>query len=270
METIYLDEMFLLNLVIDYFLLLATARICALPLRRRRFALGAALGALWSCLSLLPDLAFLRTGAMHPVLGLAMTVAAFGKERRLLRCFLAFLGVSALFGGALYAVLLWRNERPGTGPLLRLDMRVLLLSFALCWAAVNLVFRRSVKNAGRPIHDVVLERRGASVRFPALEDTGNGLFDGLTGRGVLIAEAEALAPLFPGLTAERLRGPPGETMPLIPGARLLPYAGLGGTSRLLVIFRPDRITVDGRPREDLMVAIAPAPLDADGCFQGIL
>ena len=47
METIYLDELFLLDLVVDYFLLLGTAKVCALPYRRGRFLAGAALGAVW-------------------------------------------------------------------------------------------------------------------------------------------------------------------------------------------------------------------------------
>ena len=47
MKTVYLDELFVLNLVIDYFLLLAAAKLCALPFRRGRFALAAALGGLY-------------------------------------------------------------------------------------------------------------------------------------------------------------------------------------------------------------------------------
>ncbi|MBR2717306.1 MAG: sigma-E processing peptidase SpoIIGA [Oscillospiraceae bacterium] len=270
METVYLDELFLLNLVIDYFLLLATARICALPFRRGRFALSAALGGLWSCLSLLPSLAFLRSVLLQLALGMVMTLAAFGGERRLFRSFLAFLGVSALFGGALYAALLRRTGVPGSGPLPRPDMRALLLSFALCWALVSLVFRRSAGNAERRLLEVTLVRNGAAVRFPVLEDTGNDLYDGLTGRGILVAEADALVPLFPELNGPLLRGPPADLLPLLPGARLLPYAGISGERRTLVIFRPDRIAVEGADRDDLMVAIAPAPLDEGGRFRGIL
>ena len=45
MKVIYIDSLFLLNFILDYLLLLAAGRICALPLRRLRYALGAALGA---------------------------------------------------------------------------------------------------------------------------------------------------------------------------------------------------------------------------------
>lgn len=268
MKTLYLDELFLLNLIIDYFLLLATAKICALPFRRTRFALAAALGGSWSCLALLPGLAFLQTPLMHPVLALAMVLISFGPEPRLWRCFLAFLGVSALFGGTVWAAGLYRGIL-SRGPVVRLDMRVLVISFALCWALVSLVFRRSVKNAQRIIHQVTLTRGGSTVALRALADTGNGVYDPLSGCSVLIAETGALAPLFPG--EERYIGlSPVDAMIHIPGMRLVPCAGIDGESRLLLAFRPDRIEIDGIPRHDLIAAVAPAPLGGDGSYQALL
>ena len=45
MEVIYIDSLFFLNLGVDYLLCLASARICGLYLRRRRYVLAALLGA---------------------------------------------------------------------------------------------------------------------------------------------------------------------------------------------------------------------------------
>lgn len=269
MKTVYLDELFLLNLVIDYFLLLATAKICALPFRRGRFAASAAMGGLWSALALVPELAFLRSPILHPVLALGMTLAAFGREKHIFRCFFAFLGVSALFGGAVYAAALYRGIA-SSGALVRLDMRVLVLSFALCWAVVSLVFRRSAKNAERPLREITLERKGKSVSFRALEDTGNGLYDPLTGCSALVAEADAIRGLFPELPASCLRGSPADAVLRVPGARLLPYADVGGKTRLLLAFRPDRVVVDGETRSDLIAAVAPASLGGDGSWQAVI
>ncbi len=268
MKTVYLDELFILNLVIDYFLLLAAAKLCALPFRRGRFALAAALGGLWSAASLVPSMAFLGLPALHPVLALGMTLVAFGAEKHLGRCTLAFLGVSALFGGTAYAAGLYRGIASGA-PFLRLDLRVLALSFALCWAAVSLVFRRSAKNAARTIHDVTLEKNGRRTAFRALADTGNGLYDPLTGCAALVVEADSLEPLFPEAAA-LLRGPPADAVGRIPGARLLPYADVSGKTRLLLAFRPDAVTVDGEARDDLLAAVAPGTLGGDGSYQAIL
>ena len=273
METIYLDELFVLNLIIDYFLLLGTAKLCALPFRRGRFFLGAALGAGWCCASLLPGFGFLDVPLMRLALAMTMTLAAFGGERHIFRCFAAFLGVSALFGGAVYAAGLYRGTTHLGAPrsrLVRLDMRVLAVSFALCWAAVSLVFRRSLKNAKRRVFDVTVERDGRTASLRALEDTGNGLYDPISGCAAFVAEARALEGLFPDADASLLRGPPIDAVTAIPGMRLIPYAGVDGDSRLLLAFRPDRVTVDGQPRRDLIAAITPSPIGTDGSYDAVM
>lgn len=270
METIYLDELFLLNLAIDYFLLLATARTCALPYHRGRFALGAGAGALWCCLSLLPALAFLNAPLLRIVLAMAMTLIAFGRDGKLLRCFFAFLGISALFGGAVYAAALWQGAGTGSGPLMRISIRVLVLSFALCWALVSLIFHRSVKNAERQYCTVAVEKNGRRAEFRALRDTGNRLYDPISGHSVFVAEAEALRDLFPRVDMAVLRGPAPDAVPLIPGSRLVPYAAIGGERRLLLAFKPDKVTVDGTERTDLLAAVSPAPIGTDGVYQAVL
>lgn len=269
MKVIYLDELFLLNLVIDYFLLLATARICSLPFRRIRFAVAAALGSLWNCVSLYPALTFLQSPLMHPVLAAAMSLIAFDPRRHLWRCLLAFLGVSALFGGTVWAAGLYRGVL-SQGTLIHMDMRILLFSFALCWALISLVFRRSVPEAARVIHLVTITRNGQTVTLRALDDTGNGLFDPLSGCAVLVAEPDSLAPLFPRGEARFLSLSPTDAMLRMTGMRLVPCTDIGGKSRLLLAFRPDGITVDGAVRNDLTVAAAPAPLGGNGSYQAIL
>lgn len=270
METIYLDELFLLNLAIDYFLLLATARICSLPFRRGRFALGAGAGSLWCCLSLVPACAFLNIPLLRPALAMVVTLIAFGYAGKLLRCFFAFLGVSALFGGAVYAAALWQGTGVGAGPLVHINMRVLVFSFALCWALVSFVFRRSIENARQQYLTIVLEKSGRKAQFQALRDTGNRLFDPMSGCAVLVAEAEAVHPLFPHTDIALLRGPAPDAVSAIPGGRLVPCASIGGEHRLLLAFKPDRITVDGHVRTDLLTAIAPASIGTDGIYQAVL
>jgi len=263
MRIIYLDELLLLNLVIDYFLLLAAAKLCALPFRRGRFLAAACLGGVWSAASLLPALGFLKTPLMHPVLAGAMTLIAFGGEKRLWRCLLAFLGVSALFGGAVYAAGLYRGSFSRAGPLVRLDLRVLAVSFAVCWAVVGTLFRRNAKAAERRIIPVTVEKNGKTVRLSALDDSGNGLYDPVTGLSALAAEAEAVAPLFPRELSGYLSADPTEAILRIPGMRLLPYAGVDGKNRLLPVFRPDCVHAEGAERHDLLVAVIPA-LGGDG------
>lgn len=269
MGIVYVDELFLLNMAIDYFLLLGTARLCALPYRRGRYALAAGGGALWCCLGLLPALAWLDSPWMKAVLALGLCLAAFGREGKLLRSAAVFLGLSFLFGGAVWGFGLWRGTwRPG-GRLVRLDMRVLLLSFAVCWAGVSLVFRRSVQHAARSVSRVTLSRKDRRVTLRALHDTGNELYDPVTGKRVLVADAAALAPLFSSDEAALLRTDAVSALPQLTGFRLIPYASLGGGG-LLLLFQPDAVTLDGEAVRDIAVAVSPRALDTNGTYDAIL
>lgn len=270
MKTVYVEDLFALNACIDYFLLLSAARVCGLPLRRGRFALAAALGGLWCCAALSPSLAWLNTAVMKPVPALAMSLLAFGREPKLWRSFGVFVGLSAMFGGAVFAAGLWRGTWQAGGPLVRLDLRVLLLSFALCWAGVSLVFRRALPRAQRQTHEILVCHGGHQVRFRALRDTGNELTDPLTGRSVLVAEAGALEALFPPAQARSLSLDAVTAVGQLEGFRLVPYRGLGEGGGLLACFRPEKLYVDGRPRDDLLAAVTPAPLSRDGSYQALI
>ena len=73
MTVVYLDRVVLLNLAVDYLLLLATARLAGLPLRRGRLALAAALGALYAAAVFLPGCRMLA----HPACRLEGPCAAW-------------------------------------------------------------------------------------------------------------------------------------------------------------------------------------------------
>ena len=149
MDVIYLDSLFGLNLLIDYCLVLVSARVCGVVLRRWRYALAALIGALYAALMVLPGFGWLANGMMKLALGAAMALIAFGGEAHLVRCTVVFFAVSAAFGGAVYAASMLAGVSPGSGALVTVSGRVLALSFAACYAAVSLVFRRRVRAADR-------------------------------------------------------------------------------------------------------------------------
>ena len=61
MKIIYADTLVLLNIAVDYVLLLSAGKLCAAPLRRVRMALGALLGGVSG--ALVANLPARRTGA---------------------------------------------------------------------------------------------------------------------------------------------------------------------------------------------------------------
>ncbi|MBR1659040.1 MAG: sigma-E processing peptidase SpoIIGA [Oscillospiraceae bacterium] len=273
MRSVYADSLVLLNAAVDYLLLLSAGKLCALPLRRGRMALGALWGGVYALAAVLwPE--WLALPVTKLLAGAAAVLIAFGCSRRTARAVAAFYAVAAAFAGAVYAAASLAGRDLRGGLWLPVSPRMLLLSFALCYAAVTLVFRRAGRRAERRIRRVELRLGQRSAAFAALEDSGNELTDPLSGCAVLVAEAEALSPLFPDgaplADPDPLRAI--ETLSAAPGPRfrLLPCTRVAAEGTLLLLFRPDAVCVDGASRRDLAVAVSPNRLCPDGAYQGIL
>lgn len=268
MKILYLDALFFLNFLTDYFLCLCSGRLCGLALRRKRYLLAALFGAIYALAAALPGGSFL----MHPIwklaAGLLMAWIAFGGEARPLRGVLTLLAVSAAFGGALYALTLMSGEGP------RISLRMLLVSFFLCYAFLRLLSRFRSRWDGQKKARVRLSLADRESSFSALIDSGNSLNDPGTGLGVLVVSPMALRPVFASystlveeLSPVDLVEASANIPPLAGRLRLLPFRTLSGEG-LLPVFRPDGLWIDGAKQSDLLVAISPEAR-GDG-FEAIL
>ena len=269
MTVVYIDALFLLNLIVNYLLLLAAAKLAGEPLRRLRLAAGAALGGLYAAAIFFPGMGFLT----HPLckLGAAvlMLLTGFGGSRRLLRVTLVFFGLSCAFGGGIFAI----GLLGGRGLTLRngvlysvMDLRILLLSAAVCYAVLTLVFRRTARHGRREVLPAVLTLEGRRVAVNALVDTGNTLTDPVTGRPVMVAEGSLLSPLRdPVGTLERLsRGGRGRRF------RLLPYQAVGVECGMLLALRLDDARVGAEDYGGILVALSPNPVSDGGGYSALI
>ena len=281
MTVVYIDALFLLNLIVNYLLLLAAAKLAGEPLRRPRLAAGAALGGLYAAAIVFPGMGFLT----HPLckLGAAvlMLLTGFGGSRRLLRVTLVFFGLSCAFGGGIFAI----GLLGGRGLTLRngvlysvMDLRILLLSAAVCYAVLTLVFRRTARHGRREVLPAVLILEGRRVAVNALVETGNTLTDPVTGRPVMVAEGSRLSPLLPGervLDEKALRDPVGTLERLSRGGRgrrfrLLPYQAVGVECGMLLALRLDDARVGAEDYGGILVALSPNPVSDGGGYSALI
>lgn len=270
MTVVYIDEVFFLNALIDYLLLLCSARLAGEELRRGRMAVSSLLGGLYAAATFLPGWGFLSRPLCKLAAAVGMTLISYGGSRRLLRVSLVFLGVSAAFGGGVLALQLLsgRNVVP--------DLKSLLLSAAGCYAFLTLIFRRGVRHGGGELAGAELKLNDRTCRLTALVDTGNTLTDPHTGRPVMVAEGEKLRGLFspeecPG--AEELRDPVaamarrGKTPRRW---RLLPYRAVGVNCGLLLAVKVDRARVGDRDYGSILVALSPTPVSDGGGYSALI
>ena len=83
MTVVYIDLLFLLNLIANYLLLLAAGRMAGAALARWRIGLGAAAGALYAALIFLPGLAWLAAWPCKLASGVLMALAVYGEPENL-------------------------------------------------------------------------------------------------------------------------------------------------------------------------------------------
>lgn len=268
--TVYIDEVFLLNFIIDYLLLLSAARLAGEPFRRLRLVLGAFLGGLYAAAVFLPGGGFLSRPLCKLAAPVMMTLLAFGSSRRLLRVSLVFLGVSAAFGGGVLALQLFLGA-PAV-----LDLKTTLLAAAGCYLFLTLLFRRTARHGGGELAPARLELSGRTCRLTALVDTGNTLTDPHTGKAVMVAEGEKLKDLFPPgtcPTAEELSDPAAALEKRKTDScrwRLLPYRAVGVPWALLLAVKVDRAQVGGEDYGPILVALSPTPVSDGGGYSALI
>lgn len=283
MTVVYIDSLFLLNLIVNYILLLATARAAGREIRRLRLGLAAGAGALYAAANFLPGMGFLCHPAIKICAAIVMVLIAFGREGRLLRALLTFFGLACALSGGILAIsllggtgLTLENGIPSTG----MDLKVLLLSASGCYVVLTLVFRQIGRHSRQEgeIRRVSLALGERRASFPVLVDTGNTLTDPVSNRRVLVADWEAVRPVLAfegGAVGEADVREPVSGMERLGKAfsgrlRLLPYQAVGVSCGMLLAVRTDWVEVDGKKQPGMLVALSPTPVSDGGGYRGLI
>lgn len=238
----------LLLFMVDFLLLLGTNRLCGAPPGGLRVALASSLGAGHFGLCMVAGFSFLGHWAWRIVFLILMALVAFGMHKELLHrasvfglLQLALAGITA--GDGFWTVTL-----------------AALVIFLLCMAGKA--------GPGKQYMPVCITHCGRHLELMALLDTGNTLTDPISGRPVIVADADAAMRLLDLNTADLEH--PIETMTSGKGKglRLIPYSAVGCPSGLLLGLRADSVTVDGK-QSNHIVAFAPQRFGQGRQFQAL-
>ena len=280
---VYIDSLFLLNTMMDYLLLLASARLAGEPLRRLRIAVAALLGGGYAVAVFLPGMQVLAGTPCKLAMALLMVVIGLGASRNLLRQIVIFFALSFAFGGGVLAVALLSGTglQPAKGFLFAgMDIKVVLLTAAICYVTWS-VFLRGIgrkRVATGELLNVEIRINEKEISFTALRDTGNALTDPVSGRGIIVLDWETVLPLLESkctlhrgelvdpakavrrLNAGRLRGRWG----------LIPYRAVGVDCGMLITLRPDWVRVGGGSPKQIQLALSPTPVSPSGRWHGLV
>ncbi|GIN57588.1 sigma-E processing peptidase SpoIIGA [Lederbergia ruris] len=292
---VYLDIIWLLNFLIDSFLLWATSIYLKRKIPLFKILLGGLIGSSVILMAITP----LSTGVMHPFikwsLSLLMVWVTFGYKR--LSMFLAslftFYFATFLMGGILMGThyflsfhLDLRNSvaiesvRGYGDPISWLFVAV---AFPIAWLFSRNRIGHLTKTSIQydVLYDVYILINGVELKLKGLIDSGNQLYDPISKKPVMIVSLESVQGNFP----EELKNVADVQNDLYTSStflptewthimRLIPAKSLGKNNQLLCAFKPEKVVIQeesGREIEtEVLIVFTTQQLSGDGTFQCIL
>lgn len=198
-----MDVLIFLNTLVDYFLLLATAKITCEKPKTIRTVLAALIGGLSSIYIYLPQQKIIVEFLYKTAIAFLLTLVCykFSTAKKFLKNVLVFFCVSCGYGGIMFA--LWCVFKPygmvinnsvvylNISPLmLVLFSTVGYMVFTICFK----IFKKSSPLAERCEISVTVD--GKEITLSAIADTGNSLEDMFSDSDIIIADKSKVVSLF--------------------------------------------------------------------------
>lgn len=296
---IYMDVMFLRELLVDGAILLTSAWARHLKPRPWRVLLASAVGACYVVLMLFPQLSFLFTLFVKIGMSLLMVWIAFGfaSIQHYMRNVATFYAVNFVAAGAvlgLYYLFMqgsgkvWRTITFVNGSMhVELKMGLFYLIAAFC---IGLYIYRTVLTQKRERE--LVQTHLAEVKITigdrvqtcvGLIDTGNQLYDPLTRTPVMVMEAALWQDDLPESWLNSIRdaqvdrlvaGMDDEPFVWQDRLRLVPFRGVNRGSQFMLAIKPDvvEITREGQVFETrkVLIGLDGGKLTSDGAYRAII
>ncbi len=280
MTVVYIDKIFVLNLLVDYLLLLTAARLCGMPLQRLRLMLCAAAGAAYAVCVFLPGWEIMAHPLMRLLSGVLMALSAYWPLRQHWRITGLFLLLSATLGGTVLALSLTLGG--GTAAVskiyhAKISWPLLLGTACSIRILLQLLFQQAGRHGGGELMKICIGLHGKEKEILALHDTGNTLRDPVRGQPVLVIEQTALQDFWDCQTAEILQEKCSaeEKIARLHGAglgggfTLLPFRSVGTRSGLLPALRSDWIRVGRAEYRGAWIALIDHSVSDGGAYQAL-
>ena len=260
LKVIYIDVLIFVNFIVNYFILLATQRICRQRAGTLRIFLADALASVCSLAVFLPETGAISGVMLRLAVSSAVVLTAFGFRdcKRFFSLLGGFFAVSFAYAGICFGI--WAVFKP-KGMIIKNDIvyfdvspLLLICTSAVCYVLLMLLKKHFSKDEGTsPEYTVEITINGQTSSLKGFLDTGNMLYDCFSECPVIIAKKKYIhnsaIPNFSFAGGEKgLKQLDGSVnLPEnLKGFRLIPYCVVGSKG-VLPAFKPDGVVIsDGK------------------------
>lgn len=203
--TIYLDVIFLENMVINYIILYATGVILKERIKQSRLIMGSTIGAIYSIIYYLFKLKIYSGLLIKIILSIVIIYVSFNSNnlKDLLKKILLFYLASFVFGGAVIAIIYMVNSQNVTiqnGVLVgNYTIKTILIGIVVAYFTIIIAFKLIKTKILKKdlICDISIMINNKEIKTKALIDTGNFLKDPITQIPVIVIEHTLLYDVLP-------------------------------------------------------------------------
>ncbi len=277
MITVYIDVLFLVNFLMNILIFEGAEIITGETTGKARKAIAAVLGALVSCGMFFPSLSFLTGVATKACLSVAMVLCAYKIKsvKYFLKMTAAFYIASFVFAGGLTALLTMTDIGSKTGAIysngtwyFNLPWKYFILMCVCVYCLLSFVGRMRRRNITKKSaeRDVEIFVKGECCVLKGIIDTGNSLFDPITGDPVIICEYDGLKNIIPKACGDVFDAVREAGLKM----RAVPFSTVGKESGIMAGFCPDRVEIDKKCVKKCVVGISERKLFKDEDYHVLL
>ena len=289
--TIYLDIIFIENIIMNYSILYSTAILIREKPNNLRLILSSALGAIYAIIAYLSILKIYSSIILKILLSMIMIYIAFNSQgiRKMLKQLLFFYLTSFVFGGAAFFliyivkpqdIIIKNGMLVGTYPI-----KIAFLGVILGFTIIVLAFKTIKLKYSRKslLCNIEISLNQKIIETTAMIDTGNLLKDPISSIPVIVVEHSLLYDILPKHILNNLEEILGGDLKDIPDnikekyiskLKVIPFSSLGKQHGMLLGIKADSITIKSEDetinREEIIVGIYDKSLTKQGEYRALI
>lgn len=276
MITVYIDVLFAVNFMINILIIEGTGAITCTDTKWYRSLCSALTGALYAVCMFFPSLRIAQSVIMKILLsGVLVWIAfPFRSGVHFVKMWGSFYLASFIFGGSMFALMSLTGLGSRLGAVysngevyFNLPWRWVFASAAGTYALVQFFGRVRKRRIAREAvtRRLTIYINGNKIETDAIIDTGNSLFDPITGVPVIVCEHDTLKGVVPEGEAvlEKMRDCGLKV-------RLIPFSSIGKEDGIMPAFMPDRVKIDGYEAKRCIIGITRSTLSAEKDYHALL